>query len=236
MPFSRCQRRSETSAIPPVLTLGHWRGRGKQSTAVSKLFRVESGRRDETTPFIWVNGVASTASRSSSLQSSSAARLSAAELTASAVVAPIFTAPKLQSIPSTAKSAGTAPENGAPAIPITGSSTARKISPPQTEPGNNSILRQQRSPRRPQPPLRPNSPRSSSSSTLEFHAEHVVVLSEPWLARPECANGVQVSVDALFPHVICFDAVRPHRETRRPLKERALVDYGCASPTRKTAL
>ena len=71
---------------------------------------------------------------------------------------------------------------------------------------------------------------------LEFHAEHVVVLSEPWLARPECANGVQVPVDALFPPVICFDAVRPHRETRRPLKERALVDYGCASPTRKTAL
>ncbi len=191
MPFSRCQRRSETSAIPPVLTLGHWRGRGKQSTAVSKLFPVESGRRDETTPFIWVNGVASTAGRSSSLRSSSAARLSAAELTASAVVAPIFTASKLPSIPSTAKSAGTAPKMALP--------QSRLLEAvPRENLASADRTRQQQHP--PSAAIAPTSATAASAELaafflvfyLEFHAEHVVVLSEPWLPRPECANGVQV--------------------------------------------
>src|SRR5580692_5094076 len=47
---------------------------------------------------------------------------------------------------------------------------------------------------------------------LELALQHVVVHSDPRVAIPDGANGVQVPVDALFPHVICFDAVRPYRD------------------------
>ena len=155
---------------------------------------------------------------------SSAARLSAAELTASAVAAPIITAPKIAADPEYREVCRDSPRKWRSRNPDYWKQYREKNL------ASADRTRQQQHP--PSAAIAPTSATAASAELaafflvfyLEFHAEHVVVLSEPWLARPECANGVQVPVDALFPHVICFDAVRPHRETRRPLKERALVD------------
>ena len=114
----------------------HWRGRGRDSTAVSKSASLPERKSDATTSG-WENRVAAIVRRASNRLSFSRGKRFVARPIASGSGARNITKRKSPPIRNTARFARTVRASGAPPMPATGSNTGSSTQPPRNRTVNS---------------------------------------------------------------------------------------------------